>query len=434
MTINKTTATVITDVRLEEHDLIECYYCGDMIPKDNALYDVNGNALCECCAMDNYTICEDCGDLIDNEEIHVIYNYYGDVDRYVCTSCLDSYYYCESCGEWFTELARGNRCINCQCDLIADYHDGNPNGIQFHGELNFLSYVQGHFGLEVEVFGDENTIAENVHDVADFDVLHFEHDCSVDLELVFQPVTIEYMTEHKVMYHDIMQAIQQAGGHSGSGAGLHVHVSRTAFGDTIDEATARISHIMELFSGDNFERMATIAGRDSCEITDWCRAFRMDKSEMKSLAKHGGGNRYNAVNLNNDDTVEFRLGKSTTDADELVNWVTLIAYIVRQSASMTDATATDFNAWFFTAPDSIKRYIESKGVAIEIPIVPMDNGELIQTVYTLASQIVRLERSKVSAVESLGGYVPSDRQIWRADDVLKSVAGLSDGQIRYVLQ
>ena len=152
-----------------------CYLCGEEITDDNYT-EINGEIYCEKCVKENFTICDDCGEYVSNDDIVEVANgdsvcsdclcndyimcedcneyvlnneavYLNSYDRYVCISCLDSNYVtCNECGEYVHErdMYRSEdgdvycedcynenfyHCSDCGCEIWHEdvcWHDDEP--------------------------------------------------------------------------------------------------------------------------------------------------------------------------------------------------------------------------------------------------------------------------------------------------------------------
>jgi len=73
---------LIGDILNNEEGFIKCDICGEKFSLiDIKLEAVEGMNLCESCIDNNYSICEDCGELVDNESLN-IFN-----DTVYCKKC-----------------------------------------------------------------------------------------------------------------------------------------------------------------------------------------------------------------------------------------------------------------------------------------------------------------------------------------------------------
>ena len=451
--INTTTTVTVNDAH--------CDFCGAIVPEDTLTTVADGRRVCVDC-MEDFVICDECGeyvhegdicevdgeyiciDCVDEtdivycdhcEEYHrsdatQVYTCYGwevwcdacvEEDAYRCEACGNYYdsddiywserddrYYCEDC---FEEYGRGR--------LIGRYHEGNPNGLKFYGEIREWSYIKGRIGWELELFGNGERIAEEIYDaVGGFDFCHFEDDCTVDVEVVGQPMTLEYMYHEEDKFRAMFDAIDEAGGSAGNGAGLHVHVSRGAFGDTDEERADRISKCMMLFTGDAYERLTALAQRDaSGDGSDWASATYGDRDAIKQRASQRGGMHGTAVNLEHRDTVEFRLGRSVDTYEEFIGWVEVIAYIVRKSATIPEATAFDFGTWFYDAPAHILTYMMGRGVAVPPPARPLTIADYERIIQSLLHRAQEAQHKRNTTLRALGlddnelPRVPTQREL-----------------------
>ena len=123
-----------------------CERCGVIIGDgDNYIIDGNGRITCGDCQQDMYC-CEACGGYFEEDDIVCIYDRYGDIVQFVCSSCAETYYrQCTECGRWYTDSAfdgSSDICTNCTPDVILPYHAHNPNGLQFHGSTEY-SFING---------------------------------------------------------------------------------------------------------------------------------------------------------------------------------------------------------------------------------------------------------------------------------------------------
>jgi hypothetical protein len=102
-----------------------CEDCENYVSYNDSVtvHSTNGDEVivCSYCAERYYIACQDCGDLYPEGYLEAVNTgAYGEF-REVCTKCLDNYYHCEGCDEYFIkELMRGEYCVDCAEDENED--------------------------------------------------------------------------------------------------------------------------------------------------------------------------------------------------------------------------------------------------------------------------------------------------------------------------
>lgn len=330
---------------------------------------------CEDCYHDDAIICAECGEALDSNM--AIWDDYNDM------------YYCEDCYN------------NRPSELIVGYHDGNPDGIQFHGEVTKDSYLQGYIGYENEFRGDGNRIAEAVYNaVGGFDFCHFEDDSTVDVEIVGQPHTLEMLYHEEDKFRAMFEAARDAGAYIHERAGLHVHFSRTCFGDTEEERAERIAKICMLFANaEAFEALAKIAQRNDYE---WCNRVEGSRADIKHRANRVGGRHSTAVNLEHSATVEFRLGRSMDNWEDFIAWVEVLAWIVKKSADIEESVATCFSNWMADCPIHVMRTLNSHDVHITELATPLTVSDYEAIIHALCAEVQEAQHKRNQVLRNIG--------------------------------
>ena len=146
-------------------------------------------------------------------------------------------------------------------------------------------------------------------------------------------------------------------------AGIHFHVSKTLFGDTLG---TRIENIAKLwFFCSKFEASLIKIGRKI--NLKYSRFPRITLSKEEAIAKVEkeldqnnikNENKYQAINLNNPDTVEFRFFKTTLDLDTLIFYTDFIYWISLQSTKLSWENCNKWESWFENAPQNIISYLK----------------------------------------------------------------------------
>lgn len=400
-----------------------CEHCGVIIgDSGDYVIDGHGRITCGDCLQDMY-YCECCDNHFDSDDIVCIYDRYGDIVQFVCSDCAERYYrQCSECGRWYTDSAfdgGSDICANCTPDIILPYHAHNPNGLQFHGSPDY-SFINGYIAGELEITGLDNRAAADILEACGgYEFCHFEHDCSVDgAEIIFQPRTIESWEAVRPAINSMYDILKEYDCSSERGNGLHVHISRTAFGSTNKEQAEAIVKFMRLFSGDNHMRCCMIAECSSTDAHDWARdCGQYSKEAQKEIAEYHSGDRYIAVNVSNDDTVEVRLGRSTMNIDRFYSWLHFIAAMVRRAETITLKEADDFNQWLYGAPADVQEFVNNAGVYFTEPVRPIPAERY--------NEIVRALVRNLAHIESTVTGNSANRL-----DILKRMVNLTDNEAR----
>jgi len=342
--------------------LKKCCACGEYVSfeEDDYAHDRNGDLYCQSCRDDQLSYCEKCDEYSDSENfVHI-----ADSDEYWCEECADSYAYrCEHCGDWVSENYGDNNTIVCNpcyadhystcddcgevfqsgnlhyrdggtyCGYCIENHSSNVHEYSYEPYLNFLSSGKdnenrlAYLGFELEAGGvsslERNRIADEISDGED--TFYLKEDGSIPeygFELVSHPITLK---RHKELdWGNIFRLMSSAGMKSHDlgeeSCGLHVHVSRNYL-------SPYKWLLIDWFISKYQEQFEVIARRKE---THWARFKKSNGQPVKEVYGKSSGTRYQAVNFENTNTVEFRLFRGTLKystfmatleiVDALVHW------------------------------------------------------------------------------------------------------------------
>ena len=285
--------------------------------------------------------CDDCGD----ESSHRLEDLYttADVLR-LCAECRDARDTCYFCSNiigdnsgvedaWVDGEAR-TICGNCDehhwCDDCEEHHYGNPmdwhQGARQVHSWNFRPAMQFHpervegqlyIGMELET-EYKNADAMQVNETLNVALgegslgyLKNDGSLSYGVEIVSMPMTPEFFLANYPF--DAIKKVKELGCRSfdANTCGIHLHVSRDAFSDT---------HLWRFlqFHYRNPTFCQTIAQRPSTTYATW---EENDGERLATISyvkkKNTNPNRYVAVNLQNEHTIELRYFKGTLNADAI---------------------------------------------------------------------------------------------------------------------
>ena len=257
-----------------------CGLCGESYPAEE-LYCFDGLELCPHCLDERTLTCERCGARIWSEDNA------GSSDTPLCQSCYDDHYtHCCQCGTLLHEsnayYAEDDEydeypyCVDCYQER---YKDNPIHDYYYKPEPIFYGEGPRFFGVELEIDGggEIKGNARSLLEVANRDAEYFyiKHDGSLDdgMELVTYPLSLEYHLR-KVPWEALCGQARALGylSHRANTCGLHVHVSRKAFGTTEraqDEAIARVLYFFEK----HWEELLKFSRRTPRQLERWAARY-----------------------------------------------------------------------------------------------------------------------------------------------------------------
>lgn len=331
---------------------VTCEECQEPISRDDAYY-YDGTPYCDECFNNNFTRCAGCDNDIPNDD-----TYYDDD-----TDC----YYCEDCYR------------NLTSNIIRDYHVRDID-LDFKKLASDNTELYMGFELEVEngsINGEDRAndaryIRKHFPELG----LCFEHDGSLDygFEIISQPMTMNYIYEHKEDFKAILKYLDDRGyqSHNGGRCGLHVHISKKAFGesDVLDKNIKKLLLFTETYKNE----LVTFSRRQNFHYCDFISSkIKSNYDNMNKDIYYKSGevlqglnkriNRYQVVNLENSNTIELRVFRGTLKFEtfmatlEFVN--SLVEVIVNKAIrkiNFDKVVTHDKRAL------ELKEYCDSKGI------------------------------------------------------------------------
>jgi len=258
-----------------------CFACEEYCCKDIMAHDSQGDWLCESC-QENYVLCADCG-----YWTHIDYTYFTE-DRALCENCAYEYPQCENCRAILDNTDQ--ECWNCGWSPIIHEYNFKPEPVFYGNKDNPYLGIE----LEVECPNCAQLVAEEIRN----DFLYCKHDGSLNygFEIVSHPGTLKFHQNYH--WKDILETLMERGckSHDTSTCGLHIHISRKDL-SRIDEI--KIALLVDEYP-DFWKRIAR----------------RWDNSYAKAVKKklkdyNNNYDRYEMVNFQNKETIEFRLFRGT---------------------------------------------------------------------------------------------------------------------------
>ncbi len=340
-----------------------CTHCNSVIQEDDDAFYVDGELICSTCA-DKTTTCEHCGERIWNDDS------VSDNCTDLCQRCYDRFY---------------TRC--CECDAIihvdnAHYLDDDDDAFcdscynkcelseihEYSYKPNTIFYGDGdrYFGVELEIDsgGKLGGNAIKLLEIGNpFDEqIYIKTDGSFDdsLEIVSHPMMLEY---HKAQmpWGELMKTAVQMHyrSHKTTTCGLHIHINRTAFGDTCeiqDESISRVLYFIE----HHWTELLKFSRRTEAQMNQWAAryGFKADPQEVLETAKKSSVGRYACVNLTNWSTIEFRMFRGMLKLNTFIAALELVNLICDLAINSDDKKIQQMSWTGFVEQISADEYPE----------------------------------------------------------------------------
>ena len=324
-----------------------CDNCGASFPVSERR-EFCGEFFCPACLEDETLLCSRCGSRIwpdDNA---------GTDDTPLCQDCYDRHYTCcERCGtllpvsEVYSESDEDDAPVLCySCfQRIAD-EKGTIHDYYYKPEPVFYGHGPRFFGVELEIDegGEDMQNATRLLELANRPYesrIYCKHDGSLHdgLEIVTHPMSLDYHL-YQMPWEAICKEAVSLGysSHQARTCGLHVHVSRKAFGETEAQQDLCIARILYFFEK-HWEELLKFSRRTQRQLEQWAARYGFKEQPMEILdhAKKGyHGGRYTCVNLTNPSTIEFRIFRGTLKYNTLIATLQLVNRICDMALCLSD--------------------------------------------------------------------------------------------------
>ncbi len=297
-----------------------CSSCQELTSTGNGNV-IQGEVYCERCTRESFKVCFSCSRLkrITNME-------YDHGNTYVCHDCMPSFIRCASSGLLINRdyaVERGG--LFYHPDHIPVRHkihkyNYKPQHVNFLGEDSANRLF---FGVELEIEnGGRDPVkcdtlmgVVNPSDGEADSIMYGKNDGSVEegFEMVTHPASFDYHMNVLPWEKLCKKAIELGYSRSPTTCGLHVHISRRYFGQSLerqDVGTMKVLYLVEKF----WDELLVFSRRTEEQIDRWASRYGMrdNPRDILNYAKSGQG-KYKAVNLEYSHTLEFRLFRGTLD-------------------------------------------------------------------------------------------------------------------------
>lgn len=326
-----------------------CSSCG------GTFIDREGIGVCERCTIE----CGGCGYLIINEN----YTMVGDLP------------YCDTCFEELKENA----------SMVLDNppeHYCHPEGIVEYSYKPYRTFVypdRSHasevlMGIELEVDGGaSHGHADEVNDILGY--TYVKQDGSLDdgMEIVTFPATPEFHYDTKRdEWKDVFAYLKRNGlrSHDAGTCGLHIHVSSVPLAAYNCDAVEKLMFLWDK----HWDNMLKFSRRTPSQCNRWAARYSMhgidtsSESAMalssKKLRMMASGDRYRAINLENPNTVEFRMFRGTLNPTTFFATIQFLQHLINQCVKHTFSELREMSWYDLVDSDypDLNQYLETRGL------------------------------------------------------------------------
>lgn len=300
--------------------------------------------------MYEHNTCENCG--CTNEDLFEI-----EINGEMRTVCRD-------CGRLIPDgeanWDNSNECY--YCDDCYENHASSLNGYsykpvpQFQFRTSELKELDADvleprsaihtFGVELEV-DDGDDASDLCEALEELDQpIYMKHDGSLNsegVEIVTHPCSLAYH-QYEMRWAEIMRVCDSRDykSHDTTTCGLHIHVGRSSTGATGKERDAVAGNLVILTNA-VWDELVTFSRRKGGALDHWarrpnlrCDPETLDDAQLTDYALYTENDgRYQAVNLTNHGTVEFRLFRGTLKRKTLIAALQLVNNMVDYAMTHT---------------------------------------------------------------------------------------------------
>lgn len=383
-----TIKAIVPEPKRNESGKRICACCGEEIDDDKEMMftPYENDWICIDCRDDNYSLCSECNQWHPIDDMYSVYTERNDT-RSVCNACLQDeslFFFCENCNEWYDRRYHrshyvsdfGNVCDECASSAFAtcdecgeyfnedslEYDDGSyycsncmrrrhresirsysykpipkfklkHKSDQFESDASISELLMG-AELEVDKGHDPYICADKIQKAVE-DV-YCKRDGSLGdygIEIVSHPCSLNYHM-NVLGWDKIIQICREYGytSHEAKTCGLHIHVGRRQL-EMGDANSDSVAAKVVLCVYRHWDRIVKFSRRTEGQL-HWCDKNDIDFSEcydesglLDAALETREAGRYQAVNLCNDNTVEFRIFRGSLELRTILSAFQLVSNI-----------------------------------------------------------------------------------------------------------
>jgi hypothetical protein len=301
---------------IQEEHYFTCDLCGTLHHNDEKTTTAGGDSICSRCYELNYGTCHDCEEIYPSHDLtqthygdRICDNCYSDGNYFTCANCQDVF--ADRDGHWDEEREE-TYCRECHGESATIHSAGHKPEPIFHG----FGINQIGIELEVDKLNEKrNECARALQELGkQGDLFYLKEDGSLHdgIEIVSHPATLRFHLK-QMPWDEILETVLSFGGrsHNTDTCGLHIHISKKAFGETRAQMELNQLKLLYFFER-HWESLFTFSRR---RHTNYCQRYETQDGliykPLEAIDAHRCKGRYMAVNLTNRATVEIRIFRGT---------------------------------------------------------------------------------------------------------------------------
>lgn len=243
---------------------------------------------------------------------------------------------------------------NAHEPLIYRYHSDYRPHVQFYLTPSEIEQKENNLYIGFELEFDytkrilsptdkKRVIKDNNNILRSSEYLYYMLDGSVrnGLEMISQPSTYKFYLLNRNNFEKIFSSVKNHGYVASSACGLHFHINKDFFSRdlTSDEYYSGLQKLLTLC--DKFwPDLVKLSKRPPQKLYRWASKYNISPNAIVDKivdcnvrgVRNPSFSKYMAVNLNHNDTIEFRIFSSTLDSDEfyaMLKFVVNVAYTAK---------------------------------------------------------------------------------------------------------
>lgn len=243
---------------------------------------------------------------------------------------------------------------NAHEPLIYRYHSDYRPHVQFYLTPSEIEQKENNLYIGFELEFDytkrilsptdkKRVIKDNNNILRNSEYLYYMLDGSVrnGLEMISQPSTYKFYLLNRNNFEKIFSSVKSHGYVASSACGLHFHINKDFFSSdlTSDEYYSGLQKLLTLC--DKFwPDLVKLSKRTPQKLYRWASKYNISPNAIVDKivdcnvrgVRNPSFSKYMAVNLNHNDTIEFRIFSSTLDSDEfyaMLKFVVNVAYTAK---------------------------------------------------------------------------------------------------------